>query len=172
ATVVQPVTGITAGNITVVKDTDGSPLLTWTPSDATDKGYSLVSLNLAVASINGSKVRGVGGGQSIITVITDDGERVATFTVTVTVPVASIVVANAEMRIGDPDFFPTIQWVPSDATNRNVTLASSDPAVATIVNGKIRAVGRGRCIITITAEDGGKKTTFFLDVRNNNFLPQ
>ena len=46
---------------------------------------------------------------------------------------------------------------PSDATNREVTWASSHPAIANVSsNGEVEAIGPGEAVIVVTTKDGGK----------------
>lgn len=49
------------------------------------------------------------------------------------------------------------EFIPGNATNRNVTFVSSDNNVATVDNnGLVTAVGKGTATITVTTDDGGK----------------
>ncbi len=48
---------------------------------------------------------------------------------------------------------------PTDATNKDVEWKSSNPAVATVVEGKITAVKAGAATITVTTTDGSKEDT-------------
>ena len=55
----------------------------------------------------------------------------------------------------------TISWtvLPSDATDKSVTLTSSNPGVATVDNsGKVTAVAPGNAVITLAASNGVKAT--------------
>lgn len=53
----------------------------------------------------------------------------------------------------------TATVAPADATNKNVTWASSDTTVATVAGGKITALKSGSTTITVTTEDGAKTAT-------------
>ena len=53
----------------------------------------------------------------------------------------------------------TITITPGNATNKAVTWSSSDPAVATVVNGLVTAVSPGTATITVKTVDGGKTAT-------------
>ena len=50
----------------------------------------------------------------------------------------------------------TATVAPEDATNKNVSWKTSDGSVATVNNGKVKAVGEGTATITVTTEDGSK----------------
>lgn len=68
--------------------------------------------------------------------------------------VTNITVSANDMTVGDADQLPTVVVTPSDATDATYTLTSSNTAVATIEDGKIRAVAAGTTTITATAKDG------------------
>jgi len=53
----------------------------------------------------------------------------------------------------------TVIVTPNDATNQNVIWSSSDPDVATVVDGLVTAVDEGTAIITVTTVDGGHTVT-------------
>ena len=54
---------------------------------------------------------------------------------------------------------------PSNATNRKVTYASSDPSVATVSsNGLVTAKANGTAVITVRTDDGGKTATCLVTV--------
>jgi uncharacterized protein YjdB len=60
---------------------------------------------------------------------------------------------------------PTI--APSNATNTSVSWSTSAPAVATVNNGVVTAVGKGNATITVTTEDGGYTATCSISVINS-----
>ena len=47
---------------------------------------------------------------------------------------------------------------PSNATNPKISWSSSNPSIASVENGKVTAKGKGTATITVTSEDGSKKT--------------
>ena len=49
--------------------------------------------------------------------------------------------------------------MPDNATNKNLTWASSDETIAKVEDGKVTALAVGEVTITVTTKDGGKSTT-------------
>ena len=75
-----------------------------------------------------------------------------------TVDVESVTLSESklDMFVGDSETL-TATVLPAEATEKDVTWKSSDAAVATVVNGKVTAVGAGDATITATA--GGKSAS-------------
>jgi uncharacterized protein YjdB len=67
---------------------------------------------------------------------------------------------------GTETLTPTIQ--PASATNKNVSWASNNTAVATVNNGTVTAVAAGSATITVTTQDGGKTATCSVTVNAAN----
>lgn len=62
--------------------------------------------------------------------------------------------ATMELIEGDSELLtPTVS--PANATNKEVVWTSSDPSIATVVNGKVTAKAVGSTTITATTRDGG-----------------
>lgn len=73
------------------------------------------------------------------------------------VSVTGIVLDKTQISLVAGDSETLVATVlPEDATNRNVSWSSSDPAVATVDGGTVTAVAAGEAVITVTSEDGGK----------------
>lgn len=166
-TVTQPVNGITVADITMIRpDGDKDPVITWNPTTASNKGYTLTGGSAGIATVVANRIHPVATGSVAMMVTTADGAKVDTFQVTVVVPVDAIKGTDISMRLFDPDVTPTIVFTPTDATNTHYTLVSQDTNVATIVNGKIHAAGRGTAQIVVTSQDNDKITnTFLVQVR-------
>ena len=64
----------------------------------------------------------------------------------------------------------TAQVYPDNAADQNVTWSSSDPSVASVTNGTVRAVGIGTA--TISAQAGGKKAACTVTVSKREQLNQ
>lgn len=85
-----PVQSVKVANMDVVllAETDNrkrDPTITWTPADATDKGYALSSDNPSVARVAGGSVEVLKTGEAKITLVSKDGNKQATFKVKVTI---------------------------------------------------------------------------------------
>ena len=71
---------------------------------------------------------------------------------------------SKSLKIGDSAQL-TVNFTPSDATNKNVTWSSSNSSVATVDStGKVTAVSEGGTEITVTTEDGGFTATCLVTV--------
>jgi uncharacterized protein (TIGR02145 family) len=131
------------------------------PENASNKSVTWTSSNTAVATVNNGLITTLTVGTANITVTSQDGNKTATCALTVNpVPVTSVTLSQttASLFVGDAQqLTATVQ--PSDATNKTVTWASSDPAVATVANGLITALTVGTANITVTTQDGNKSAT-------------
>jgi alpha-tubulin suppressor-like RCC1 family protein len=141
---------------------------TVSPSNATNKSVTWVSGNPSVATVSNGVVTGVAAGAATITVATVDGNKTATCAVTVNttnVAVTGVSLNKTATSLavgGQEQLIPTIQ--PSNATNQNVTWASSDNSIATVNNGLVTGVVAGTAIITVSTVDGGKTATCVVTV--------
>lgn len=88
-------------------------------------------------------------------IVTPDGEKAKE------VKIALIKVERVELepkslkrKVGEEWTF-TAKVYPTNATNTALSWSSSEPNVATINNGLLKAVGRGKTTITVTTKDGG-----------------
>ena len=143
---------------------------TVSPENANNKNVSWKSDDTAVATVDqNGKVTAVGKGSATITVTTEDGKYTATCTVKVSpAPVAANGVTltpdKTTLNVGEKQTL-TATVLPADATNKTVTWASSDPAVATVENGVVTAVGKGTATITVTTANGGYTATCEVTVK-------
>jgi DNA/RNA endonuclease G (NUC1) len=102
------------------------------------------------------QVRAESGGTAIITARA--GDKTATCTVTVTVPVEKISLDRTSVTLKvDESVTLTATVKPSDATDKTVSWSSSNPAIAKVENGKVTAISEGAA--TITAKAGEKTAT-------------
>ena len=127
--VTYKVTKVELSTSTLALTEGGSETLTAiiTPSNATNQNVAWSSDNTAVATVdNSGKVTAVSAGTADITVKTQDGEKIATCTVTVTAKTYSLSVDPATLDFGsitEGDALPAAQTVTVKNTgNQTVTL--------------------------------------------------
>ncbi len=131
------------------------------PDSATDKTVVFESSDDKVATVDDTgKVTAVGVGEADITVSTNDASdlsQVCKVTVNpIVVKTVSLSESSKTLDAGD-EFTLTASIYPENATNQTVTWTSSDPSVATVVDGKVTAIKGGKTTITVETEDGGYK---------------
>lgn len=162
------VTGITLDKteLTVSKGETVRLKVTVTPSDATNQTVSWRSLNNLVAAVDqDGSVTATGGGTTEIFAKTEDGNYLASCTVTVVVNATSIMLSESEISIvkGESKKITAIIH-PDDATDKELTWSTSNPNVATVENGTIKAINGGNAVITVAAEGGKVKATCYVSV--------
>ena len=161
---VVEVSGVSLSQSTLSIRKGGTADLTATvsPSNATDKTVTWSSSNSSVATVNRGTVNAVAVGTATITA-TASG-RTATCEVTVTPKgVSSITLDKTTASLDAKDVLTlTATIAPDDADDKTITWTSSDESVATVENGKVTAVGKGKAIITATA--GSIKATCLITV--------
>ena len=59
----------------------------------------------------------------------------------------------------------TVTFLPKNATNKNVSWESSDPAVATVSKGIVTGIALGKVKITVTSQDGGRTASAWVYVK-------
>ena len=133
------------------------------PELSTDKRVTYASSDTSVCTVDErGAVTGVSAGSAIITVRTNDGDKIAMLDVRVTadrVTGVTLSPSTLEMMIGESR---TLQAVvePFVALEKSVTFKSSNTGVVTVnASGKITAVGAGTAVITVTTKDGGFTAT-------------
>ena len=179
------VTGVTLNKTMLVLYTGGSETLkaTVAPANATFKYVTWKSSNPAVATVDANgKVTAKSLGMADITVTTEDGGYTATCKVGVQrrpagdVSVTGVTLNKTTLKLGKGTSETlTATIAPTNATNKKVTWASSNPAVATVdASGKVTGVANGTATITVTTEDGGYTATCAVevaDIKNGNHDP-
>jgi len=123
-----PVTGVTLSSTTAGLTTGGTLTLTPTvlPANATNKDVSWTSNSATVATVNNGLVTAVAPGTAVITVTTQDGNKTAACTVTVTNPVPQMTMTTQKndisLRVSGSGTM-TINW--SGGTSTTYTLSST-----------------------------------------------
>ena len=167
------VTGVTVDPETLTLTAGGAAeTLTATvlPTDAANKDVTWASNNETVATVANGVVTPLAAGQAIITVKTVDGNYQATCTVNVnaaTVAVTSVSVDPETLTLtaGGATGTLTATVLPTEATNKDVTWASNNEAVATVADGVVTPIAAGQAIITVKTVDGSKTATCTVTVQ-------
>lgn len=146
--------------ITMLEEETQTLVATVFPEDATNKKVIWTSNHPEIAAVDQEGVvTAVKKGQAVITAMAEDGEFTATCQVTVNAPqiaVDGVQLNKEEMLLftgGAEKLLATVS--PANASEKSVTWASSDEAVATVdAQGVVSAVGEGTAVITVTTVDG------------------
>ena len=146
---------INPSSLTVDRGSSDTVQLIFNPSAPTNNKVLWSSSNTDVATVEGDSytatITGVSGGTATITVITEDGLKVATCDVYVREPVTGLVLnattVESSMAVGQYQLVATV--LPAgEGVDRAVTWTSSDPSVATVdENGLVKYVKPGYCTI-------------------------
>lgn len=134
------------------------------PDNADNKTVLWTTDNPSVANVSGGKITAVKAGNAIITATTEDGGRTATCRVEVRSPYVAVEnlsfdKAEIELGIGDEYELRVIVF-PENATDKDVTLSSSDPSVASVdQSGKVTGIKTGVASIIATSANGIIKET-------------
>lgn len=174
-----PATGVSLSKSTTSITVGGTDTLTATvsPNNATRKSVTWTSnSNKLRLNPNGLSctVIGSSAGTGTVTAKTNDGNYTATCNVTVSTAPISVtgVELNKEssnINIGGTDTL-TATITPTNATNKNVTWASSTQNVTLTPNGLscvVTGVNEGSAIVTITTEDGSFTDTCTVEVSSS-----
>lgn len=153
---------INPSSLTVDRGSSDTVQLIFNPSAPTNNKVLWSSSNTDVATVEGDSytatITGVSGGTATITVITEDGLKVATCDVYVREPVTGLVLnattVESSMAVGQYQLVATV--LPAgEGVDRAVTWTSSDPSVATVdENGLVKYVKPGYCTIVCKTTDG------------------
>lgn len=142
--------------LSLTKGQSETLIATVKPDDATDKTVTWTTSNSNTVSVDNGKVTAVGGGRATITA--KAGEVEATCEVTVTVPVSSVTLDKNTLSLVEGEESTLNATVkPDDATDKTVIWTSSNSTIATVENGKVKALKEGS--VTITAKTGEKSAT-------------
>ncbi len=135
------------------------------PSTAYNKEISWSSSNQSVASVNASgSVTAVGEGITIISASADGKKGECTVSVKKSfVAVSEVKLNKTELTIFEgKEETLTASVLPIDATEQTITWSSSDASIATVEDGKVKAIKEGK--VTITAKAGGKEVHCTLSI--------
>jgi uncharacterized protein YjdB len=148
-----PVIGVTLNQGDFGLNPDETKTLNCTvfPANASNKKVSWLSSLPRVASVKDGVVSARSEGTATITVITDDGRKSASCTVTVSrIVVSSVTLAptTLPLKVGETgQLTPTV--LPAEAPNKTVSWLSSNTNVASVsTNGTVTGVATGSATIT------------------------
>lgn len=160
-------------DLTMTEGESGTLTATVYPSNATNKNVTWTSSDPSVATVNNGIVKAVKAGTTTIKVTTTDGSKTAECQVVVkakTVSVTSVTLNRSSLTMTEDDSGTLTATVyPSNATNKNVAWTSSDPSVATVNDGSVRALKAGKATIKVTTADGSKTAECQVIVKRKNF---
>lgn len=126
------------------------------PIDATDTAVLWISGDAGIASVStDGLVSANAGGETTISVFSNDGSFVARCNVTVIVPVTGVSLSDSdiELKVGESyQLFDTIH--PFDASNIEVEWNSDNSSVAAVDDGLVTAISKGIALITASTLDG------------------
>lgn len=136
--------------------------LLFTPSGPTNDKVLWASSNESVATVTGDSytatIKAVAGGTATITVITEDGLKVASCEVSVSERITGLTLNEQTVRgtMNDPAQFQLTATISpdGDGVNRKVTWTSSNPSVATVdENGLVKYLQPGYATIMCMTAD-------------------
>ncbi len=140
-----------------------------TPVELSSEKVVWGTSNSAIATVTSNgKVKAVGVGDAVISVVTDNGE-----TDQCQVSVSPILVKGITLDKTSVDLLPegeitlTAEAKPDNAENKNIVWASSNESIATVdQQGNVVGVGRGTAEISTTNEASGMKAVCIVNVKN------
>lgn len=151
-----------------------APVISWTPSDVTHRGYTLSSSApakvLVVMEDGIPKCKPLAEGITQVTLRTIGKGLTTVFQVTVkpepiiNVDALSISAPDMTLDVGAADGIPEPVIIPSFATDKSYSLISENPEVASVNGTAIHAVSGGTARVKIISADG-PSSTFQVTVR-------
>ncbi len=128
------------------------------PGYATNKNVRWSSNNNSVVTVENGLIRAVGTGSATITATTEAGGKTATVNVNVNrreVPMTGIILDtnNIELNPGEEKSV-TVSKLPANTTDyTSITWSSDNNDVATVIDGRVKAVKSGTAVIKAMAGD-------------------
>ncbi|AZV57184.1 Ig-like domain-containing protein [Clostridium sp. AWRP] len=149
------------------------------PDNATDKNISWTSDKTDIAAVDkNGVVTGVKEGTATITATTEDGQKTAACTVTVSgsdtpsVPVTGITLDKTGTVAAGKTLQLNASVQPDNATNKNISWTSDKTDIAAVdKNGVVTGVKEGTATITATTEDGKKTAACTVTVSGSDTPP-
>lgn len=139
------------------------------PDDASNKDITWAASDQSIATVNDGVINAKKVGEVTITVSTTDDSKISKeFVITITekeVLPTSITLSGTKTSIGiDEEFTVTVNFVPSDVTNKALVWISTNTEVATVdANGNVKGISIGTTTITVKTINN-LETSFNLEV--------
>ncbi|MBR1956557.1 MAG: Ig domain-containing protein [Bacteroidales bacterium] len=150
-------------SIELIEGEEATLSATIIPDNAINKNIIWASNNNDVATVVDGKVTAHKKGNAVITVKSEDGGKSAICEVRVsekTYHVEQIILDKTSIElIEGEEATLSATIIPDNAINKNITWASNNNDVATVVDGKVMAHKKGNAVITVKSEDGGITAT-------------
>ncbi len=156
-TVTVPIESISLNKTDLILDKGQSETLIATikPDDTTEKNVTWFSADPGVAAVvvTSGKVIAMGGGQTSVSAKV--GDKIASCTVTVRVPVESVNLNRTDITLDEGESITLKATVtPKDADDQAVTWSSSDGSIVSVdQEGTVQAIKQGSAIIQAKAGD-------------------
>lgn len=149
----------TTASITIKEKSTKTLPIYYTPNNATNKKVTWKSSNPSIATVNSSGVvTGVSAGTATITITSNDGNHVATSKVIVEAiskELKGISLDKKELTLKpNEEANLNVTFTPTYAENKEVTWSSSNRTVATVEDGKIKALKPGTTEIKVKSKEG------------------
>lgn len=158
---------------------------TVSPSNASNKKVNWTSSNAKVATVQNGKISAVGEGKAIITATTQDGNKKASITVTVSketpkniaVKGVSLSITSLTLKEGETKTI-AVQINPNNATNKTISWENkinNDSIIIVDHNNEyitIKGNKPGEATITVITNDGTYKATCNVTVEKKNTNPK
>ena len=162
-----PVTSVSLDNdrLDLIEGETAQLTATVLPENATNKNVAWNSSDESIATVDqNGNIKAISEGNTTITVITEDGKRIATCEVDVTnktIPVTGVTLDRDKLELVEGRVAKLVASIlPTNATNKNVTWSSLKSSVATVdQSGFVTAKAPGNVEIAVTTEDGWHTTT-------------
>ena len=109
--------------------------------------------NPVVATVENGKVTAIGAGRTIITAYTENGIE-TNCTVTVLLPAKAVNLGQTSITLNVGESVSLEAKLEPNGSTDTIQWKTGNPAVVTVANGKVTAIGAGRTIVTAYTESG------------------